>query len=165
MSLCEANAVRVGDKGVMQVHWLVESEQCLKQTVGMGGGEQILAAGHMGDFLVGVIDHDCEVVGGSDVLAGEHHVAQKTGIDGAGTEAQVGEGKRPGDSGSSVGIEAPGGLPPGREVFRLDGGTEVTASARVKRSFWAVRSAVHARDFIGDFAAGAEAGINGSGCS
>ena len=54
--------------------WQVE--ECLEEPVDVGGGQEVLAAGHVGDFLPGVIDNHGKVVGGRDVLAGQDDVAQ-----------------------------------------------------------------------------------------
>ena len=52
-----------------------QAEQCLEQTVDMGGGEQVHPAHDMGDALGGIVDGDGEMIAGGCVLAGEDHVA------------------------------------------------------------------------------------------
>ena len=51
----------------------------------MGGLEEVLPAHHLGDRLARVVDHDGEVIGDADVLARQHHVAGRAGLDGDAT--------------------------------------------------------------------------------
>ena len=45
----------------------------------MGGGEQVEAAHHVGDALLGIVDRHGEMIGGRRVLAGEDDVAERFG--------------------------------------------------------------------------------------
>lgn len=47
----------------------------------VGGGEEVLAAGDVGDFLKFIVYDDGEVVGDADVFAGEDDVAIFSFID------------------------------------------------------------------------------------
>lgn len=43
----------------------------------MGGRKQVFAARDVGDLLAGIIEHDCEVVGGADIASCEDDVAEQ----------------------------------------------------------------------------------------
>ena len=62
-------------------------EQMLQDHMDRGGIKEILAADHMADFLVGVVDDDGQVIGGAHVAAGQNHIADAVdhlpGCDGA----------------------------------------------------------------------------------
>lgn len=113
----------------------------------------------MGDVLRGVVDGHGEMVGGADVLAGKNDVAQKGGFDGDPAVAEIMEGKGADQLGGFSGIQPPAGITFERKIGDLVAG-EVSAGAGIKGAFGTVGSAGQVREFLFDFAAGAEAGID-----
>ncbi len=156
----EAGAVGAGDEAVVVVAGFGEAEEGLEEAVDVGGGEEVLAAGDVGDGLVGVVDDDGEVVGGGDVLAGENDVAEEEGIDCEGAEAVVAEGEGAGGEGGAPDVEAPAvGFAAG-EAAGAFGCRQAAAGARVEGAFGAVRGVGHAGHFLADLAARAEARVD-----
>ncbi len=163
MAFGEAFSGVVEDERVVEVGGFGEPEELLEDAVDVGGYEEVPAAGDVGDLLECVVDDDGEVVGGADVLAGEHDVAEEAGVDGVAAEEEVVEGERAGESGGFPGVE-----PPGVGVAAVDagpavGGAELAAGSGVERAFGAMRGGGHAGDFVADFAAGAEARVDEAG--
>ena len=85
----------VADQPVVMPDRDRQAEQRLQQAVERRRREEVGAAHDVGDALVGVVDHDGQVVGGADVAAGEHDVAE-AGRELAGSTAWV-----PGPTGRS----------------------------------------------------------------
>lgn len=162
MALGEAYALLVQDKGVVEIGWLWKAQQGLEDAVDVGGGEEVLAAGDVGDLLEGIVHHDGEVVGGANVLAGQDDIAEQAGIDGNLAVAGIGEGKRAGDLASFSGIEPPRGLLAGGEAGVSLILRDAAAGAGVECALGAVGGADHAGDFVLDLPAGAEAGVGDS---
>ena len=52
-----------------------KGQQALQQDVNICGIEEVVAANDLGNVLVGIVDDHGKVVGGADVAAGEHDVA------------------------------------------------------------------------------------------
>jgi len=159
----EALAVGVEEEGVVVVGGFGEGEEGLEEAVDVGGGKEVFAAGDEGDVLEGVVDHDGEMVGGGDVLAGEDDVAEEGGIDGDFAVALIVEGEGAEALAGGSGVESPavGGVG-GEEGGALVGG-EGAAGAGVEGAFRAVGSVGDAGRFLGDVAAGAEAGVEDLG--
>ena len=77
----EAAADRVGQQRVMAVARGRQAEQRLQNAMDMRRDRQILTAGHQGDALDRVVDGDREVVARRELLAGEHDIAEQSGLD------------------------------------------------------------------------------------
>ncbi len=161
MALGEAASGLVADEGVVEVGREGEVKEALEDAVDVGGGEQVVAAGDVGDLLGGVIDHDSKMVGGGDVFAGEDDIAEQAGVDGLLAVEEVVECQVAGDVSGGGGIQAPAVRGVGlEEPGALRRGEQATG-AGVEGAFGTVWRLGEACDFEFDLLAGAEAGIGG----
>lgn len=138
---------------VVKVLWFRELEKSLKDPVKVGGVKEVFTSGDVRDVLRGVVDDHCEVIGGADVLAGENGVAEKVRVDFDRAMLEIIEGKRAGEVGGFLGVEAPGWF----AIWWW--GLESSAGAGIERAFRAVRSVAEMTQFGFDFASGAVAGV------
>ena len=91
----------------MEVEGFREGEEGLQDAVDVGGWEEIVATGDVGDLLIGIVHDDGEVIGCADVLACEDDVSEQVRVDGVGAVDEVGKGERAGGLGGERGIEPP----------------------------------------------------------
>jgi len=75
MAFGESLTLFIHNEDVVKKSGLREIQQLLEDAVDVGGREEVLAPGDVGDFLGGVIDDDGEMIGGAEVLAGKNDVA------------------------------------------------------------------------------------------
>lgn len=143
----------------MQVGRRRQTEDMLKNPVGGRGREQVFASGHVGDFLEGIIDHDGQVVGCADVLAGEHHIIDERRIYGVYTVAEVVESESLAEWGGGSCVEAPAMGESGSEFLSTLGWSESSAGPWVGRFGAIVRGGSDAGPFSLNLLAGAEAGV------
>ena len=67
----QALALFVEHESVVKVERFGQTKEHLQQAVDVGGRQQVLATGDVGDFLKRIVDDYREMVGDADVLAGE----------------------------------------------------------------------------------------------
>lgn len=58
-----------------------QSKQRLQNALDMGGRQEVVAAGHEGDTLIGIVDDHGDMIGRGRFLAGENDVAELQRID------------------------------------------------------------------------------------
>jgi hypothetical protein len=156
----EALASGVGDEAVVVINRLREVEEFLKNAVNVGRGEEVVAAGDIGDLLEGVIDHHGKMIGRRDAFAREHDVSEDGGIDADHTPDLVMEKQGAGEVAGALGIQSPAmGLAGLQPCLALAVGN-FCAGARIERAFAPVRSIGHLCDLGVDFPSGAEAWID-----
>ncbi len=73
----------------MKIQRCWQIQQLLQQPVNVRRFQQILGARDMGDFLERIIHRHRKMISRADVLAGQHHVAGKSGIDCNRSETKV----------------------------------------------------------------------------
>lgn len=156
----EALALLIRDKEMVQVAGLREPEEGLKQAMHVGGWEEIFPARDQADPLGRVIDHHGEVVGGRDVLPGQHHVPEEGGVDRDLPEPRVAKGERTGDGGCLSGVEPPAVGISGRDPVPPLEVREGATGARVESTLRAVGGVGHASYFIRNLPTSTEAGVD-----
>jgi hypothetical protein len=67
--------VRVGRHGKMQIARRGQRERALQHDLPRRGGEEVCAAHHVGDALLGVVHHDRELVREEPVAPPQHEIA------------------------------------------------------------------------------------------
>ena len=131
IALGEALSIGTRQQAVVAIDGRGQVEQGLQQPLDVRGLEEVLAAYDVGDALQRVVDHDGQVIGDADVLAGQHHVAARQGrvdLDQAMLAARaltlLGEGQRPARQGLLGGVQrqAPGEGGAGRQALGFLGG-------------------------------------------
>lgn len=156
----EALAGGVGDEAVVVIHRLREVEEFLQEAVNVGGGEEVVAAGDIGDLLEGVIDHHGKVIGSRDVLTRQHDVSEDGGIDADHAPDLVMEEQGVGEVARALGIQSPAMGIAGLQTLLALAVGNFSAGPRVVRAFVPVGRMGHLRDLGVDFPSGAEAWID-----
>jgi hypothetical protein len=152
--------VAVADQIVVVPARYRQAQERLEEAVDVGGVEQILAAGDERHPLGRVVDHDREVIARRHVLAGEHHVAEGSGVGLDPAGAHVVPGERPGALERPGDVQPPGiGLAPSDPPGPL-GRVEVAAGAGIEPlTRGPVGGGGGGGDFLAHLLARAEAGI------
>ena len=149
---------------MMRVAGLRQVQQVLQQPLYVGGFEEVVASRDECDALMGIVDHDGEMIGGWNVFPRQNNVADRSNCDLARFAVRaltlLLKRQRAGDFAGLGDTQA-------QRVRRVRGQTvcafalaQIPAGARIDRAIGAVRSLGGAGDLIGDLLACAKAGID-----
>ena len=100
----QAFAGIVAYAGMVEVSRFGKSENGLELAVDVGGFQQIVTAGDVGDVLEGVVNDYGEVVCDADVFSGEDGIAIGVGVHAGFSEAEIFEAEPAMNCGGFVGI-------------------------------------------------------------
>ena len=153
MSLGESSSILPHHQRNMREGGRSESELAVKKDLPRSRGDEVIRANHLGDSLIGIVDHHCELVGRRSIAFSHHEIAGDRAGEAA-EEAVVERDRR------KVDARPEGGIATGPRARFLDAREAPTAGAGIDRPVRGDTALVRRARRLLDFLPGADTRID-----